>query len=97
MVPSQRLADCRVVNRVEWLRGSEILATERFHTIVELLDKGEADSEDLFAPVKEQSESLKFTTNGRQASTQARSGAILELSHWCHRRGTGECDLPPLI
>ena len=36
-------------NKIERLRRSKILATERFHTIAELLDKGEADIEDLFA------------------------------------------------
>ena len=36
-------------NKIERLRKSEILAAERFHTIAELLDRDEADIEDLFA------------------------------------------------
>ena len=35
--------------KIERLRRSEILAAERFHTIAELLDRDEADIEDLFA------------------------------------------------
>ncbi len=37
-------------SKIERLRSSEILAAEQFHTIAELLNKDEADIEDLFAP-----------------------------------------------
>ena len=37
-------------SKIERIRSSEILAAEQFHTIAELLNKDEADIEDLFAP-----------------------------------------------
>ena len=37
-------------SKIERIRSSEILAAEQFHTIAELLNKNEADIEDLFAP-----------------------------------------------
>ena len=37
-------------SKIERIRKSQILAAEKFHTIAELLEKNEADIEDLFAP-----------------------------------------------